>query len=53
MEKQAQIVVKPKEVAGDSKTNKEAVLAQYANITDEEEYPCFYSVVQIHCLCQA
>ncbi|CAL8265233.1 unnamed protein product [Gadus morhua 'NCC'] len=39
MEKQAQIVVKPKEVSGDSKTNKEAVLAQYANITDEEEYP--------------
>ncbi|CAL8314914.1 unnamed protein product [Arctogadus glacialis] len=39
MAKQAQIVVKPKEVSGDSKTNKEAVLAQYANITDEEEYP--------------
>ncbi|CAL8273277.1 unnamed protein product [Lota lota] len=43
MEKQAQIVVKPKEVSGDSKKHKEAVLAQYANITDEEEYPWFYS----------
>ncbi|KAG7258955.1 hypothetical protein CRUP_014199 [Coryphaenoides rupestris] len=42
MEKQAQIVVKQKELPGDSKTNKEAVLAQYGNITDEEEYPWFF-----------
>lgn len=38
MEKQAQIVVKQK-VSVESKTGKEAVLAQYANVTDEEEYP--------------
>ncbi|KAK0143889.1 Coiled-coil domain-containing protein 43 [Merluccius polli] len=44
MEKQAQIVVKQKEVSalGDSKKQKEAVLAQYANITDDEEYPWFH-----------
>lgn len=38
IEKQAQIVVKQK-VSVESKTGKEAVLAQYANVTDEEEYP--------------
>ncbi|TWW70213.1 Coiled-coil domain-containing protein 43 [Takifugu flavidus] len=38
IEKQAQIVVKQK-VSAESKTGKEAVLAQYANITDDEEYP--------------
>ncbi|KAJ3601598.1 hypothetical protein NHX12_032566 [Muraenolepis orangiensis] len=37
MEKQAQIVVKQKEASGDSKIHKESVLAQYANITDEED----------------
>ncbi len=44
IEKQAQIVVKQKEVSEQAKTRKEAVLAQYANVTDEEEYPfntCF------------
>lgn len=41
MEKQAQIVVKQKELSVDSK-NKESVLAQYANITDDEKYPWFY-----------
>lgn len=40
IEKQAQIVVKQK-VSVESKTGKEAVLAQYANVTDEEEYPCY------------
>ncbi|CDQ74458.1 unnamed protein product [Oncorhynchus mykiss] len=42
IEKQAQIVVKQKEVSQESrkrKEAKEAVLAQYANITDDEEYP--------------
>lgn len=39
IEKQAQIVVKHKEVSEESKKRKEALLAQYANITDEEEYP--------------
>lgn len=39
IEKQAQIVVKTKEVSEESKRRKEALLAQYANITDEEEYP--------------
>lgn len=39
IEKQAQIVVKSKEVSEESKKRKEALLAQYANITDEEEYP--------------
>lgn len=38
IEKQAQIVVKQK-ASVESKTGKEAVLAQYANVTDEEEYP--------------
>ncbi|CAJ1076163.1 coiled-coil domain-containing protein 43 isoform X2 [Xyrichtys novacula] len=37
IEKQAQIVVKQKEVSEESKKRKEALLAQYANITDEEE----------------
>lgn len=41
IEKQAQIVVKHKEVSEESKKRKEALLAQYANITDNEEYPWF------------
>lgn len=39
MEKQAKIVVKPKEVSQEEKQRKAALLAQYANVTDEEEYP--------------
>ncbi|KAM9746384.1 coiled-coil domain-containing protein 43 isoform 2-T2 [Menidia menidia] len=39
IEKQAQIVVRQKEVTEESKKRKEALLAQYANVTDEEEYP--------------
>ncbi|KAF7656972.1 hypothetical protein LDENG_00033550 [Lucifuga dentata] len=41
IEKQAQIVVKQKEVTEESKKRKEALLAQYANVTDEEEYPLY------------
>ncbi|XP_032442238.1 coiled-coil domain-containing protein 43 isoform X2 [Xiphophorus hellerii] len=37
IEKQAQIVVKQKEVTKESKKRKEALLAQYANVTDEDE----------------
>ncbi|XP_077474342.1 coiled-coil domain-containing protein 43 isoform X2 [Stigmatopora argus] len=37
IEKQAQIVVKQKEVSEESKKRKEALLAQYANITDEDD----------------
>ncbi|XP_036944624.1 coiled-coil domain-containing protein 43 [Acanthopagrus latus] len=37
IEKQAQIVVKHKEVSEESKKRKEALLAQYANVTDDEE----------------
>uniref|UniRef100_A0A8C7X4S4 Coiled-coil domain-containing protein 43 n=1 Tax=Oryzias sinensis TaxID=183150 RepID=A0A8C7X4S4_9TELE len=37
IEKQAQIVVKQKDVSAESKKRKEALLAQYANITDEED----------------
>ncbi|KAM3864084.1 coiled-coil domain-containing protein 43 [Diretmus argenteus] len=37
IEKQAQIVVKQKEVSDESKKRKEALLAQYAEVTDEEE----------------
>ncbi|XP_046893787.1 coiled-coil domain-containing protein 43 [Hypomesus transpacificus] len=37
IEKQAQIVVKQKEVSEESKKRKEALLAQYANITDNED----------------
>lgn len=40
IEKQAQIVVKQK-ASVESKKGKEAVLAQYGNITDEEEYPWY------------
>lgn len=40
IEKQAQIVVKQK-VSVESKRGKEAVLAQYGNVTDEEEYPWY------------
>ncbi|NXF96834.1 CCD43 protein, partial [Eubucco bourcierii] len=39
MEKQARIVVKPKEVSQEERQRKAALLAQYANVTDEEEYP--------------
>ncbi|XP_067412326.1 coiled-coil domain-containing protein 43 [Emydura macquarii macquarii] len=37
IEKQAQIVVKPKKVSQEEKLRKAAVLAQYANVTDEED----------------
>ncbi|XP_048685789.1 coiled-coil domain-containing protein 43 [Caretta caretta] len=37
IEKQAQIVVKPKKVSQDEKLRKAALLAQYANVTDEED----------------
>ncbi|XP_056609080.1 coiled-coil domain-containing protein 43 [Triplophysa dalaica] len=37
IEKQAQIVVKQKDVSENPKKGKEALLAQYANITDEED----------------
>ncbi|XP_061837952.2 coiled-coil domain-containing protein 43 [Nerophis lumbriciformis] len=37
MEKQAQIVVRQKEVTEESKKRKEALLAQYANVTDGED----------------
>ncbi|XP_034000087.1 coiled-coil domain-containing protein 43 [Trematomus bernacchii] len=37
IEKQAQIVVKHKEVSGESKQRKDALLAQYANVTDDED----------------
>ncbi|XP_072225359.1 coiled-coil domain-containing protein 43 [Leuresthes tenuis] len=37
IEKQAQIVVKQKEVSEESKKRKEALLAQYANVTDGED----------------
>ncbi|NXF12306.1 CCD43 protein, partial [Smithornis capensis] len=40
MEKQARMVVKPREVSSqEEKQRKAALLAQYANVTDEEEYP--------------
>ncbi|NXP56703.1 CCD43 protein, partial [Heliornis fulica] len=39
MEKQARIVVKPKEVSQEEQQRKAALLAQYADVTDEEEYP--------------
>ncbi|KAF7697825.1 coiled-coil domain-containing protein 43 [Silurus meridionalis] len=37
IEKQAQIVVKQKEVSGEAKQRKEALLAQYAEVTDDED----------------
>ncbi|XP_044154147.1 coiled-coil domain-containing protein 43 isoform X1 [Bufo gargarizans] len=37
IEKQAQIVVKPKEVSEEEQRRKAALLAQYANVTDEED----------------
>ncbi|XP_058508569.1 coiled-coil domain-containing protein 43 [Solea solea] len=37
IEKQAQIVVKQKDVSEDSLKRKEALLAQYANVTDDED----------------
>ncbi|XP_027301103.1 coiled-coil domain-containing protein 43 [Anas platyrhynchos] len=37
MEKQAKIVVKPKEISQEDKQRKAALLAQYANVTDEED----------------
>lgn len=45
MEKQARIVVKPKEVSQEEQQRKAALLAQYANVTDEEEYP-FLALLQ-------
>ncbi|NWT15771.1 CCD43 protein, partial [Vireo altiloquus] len=47
MEKQARIVVKPKEVSQEEKQRKAALLAQYANVTDEEEYP-FSALLKAH-----
>lgn len=44
IEKQAQIVVKPRMVSEEEKQRKAALLAQYADVTDEEEYP-FWSPV--------
>ncbi|AWP19208.1 Coiled-coil domain-containing protein 43 [Scophthalmus maximus] len=44
IEKQAQIVVKQKEVSEESKKRKEALLAQYANVSDGEEYPSLWSL---------
>ncbi|TRY98981.1 hypothetical protein DNTS_001247, partial [Danionella cerebrum] len=46
MEKQAKIVVKQKEVSEESKKRKEALLSQYANVTDEEEYPFAACIMQ-------
>ncbi|XP_075702464.1 coiled-coil domain-containing protein 43 [Rhinoderma darwinii] len=37
IEKQAQIVVKPKEMSGAEQRRKAALLAQYANVTDDED----------------
>ncbi|XP_054032875.1 coiled-coil domain-containing protein 43 [Dryobates pubescens] len=37
MEKQARMVVKPKEVSQEERQRKAALLAQYANVTDEED----------------
>ncbi|XP_051571977.1 coiled-coil domain-containing protein 43 [Myxocyprinus asiaticus] len=37
IEKQAQIVVKQKEVSEEARKRKETLLAQYANVTDEED----------------
>ncbi|XP_026539447.1 coiled-coil domain-containing protein 43 isoform X2 [Notechis scutatus] len=39
IEKQAQIVVKPKEILKEDTLQKAALLAQYAEVTDDEEYP--------------
>lgn len=39
IEKQAQIVVKQRELSKESMKRKEALLAQYADVTDGEEYP--------------
>ncbi|KAI5935776.1 Coiled-coil domain-containing protein 43 [Manis javanica] len=39
IEKQAQIVVKPRMVSEEEKQRKAALLAQYADVTDEEGYP--------------
>ncbi|RXN31769.1 coiled-coil domain-containing 43 [Labeo rohita] len=48
IEKQAQIVVKQKEVSEEAKKRKEALLAQYATVTDEEEYPFSNYVVILY-----
>lgn len=45
IEKQAQITVKHEEVSKETKKRKEALLAQYANVTDDEEYPLFLQIV--------
>lgn len=42
IEKQAQIVVKPRVVTEEQRQRKAALLAQYAEVTDEEEYPCLW-----------
>ncbi|KAI1896484.1 hypothetical protein AGOR_G00095260 [Albula goreensis] len=50
IEKQAQIVVKQKEVSEEAKKRKEALLAQYANVSEGEEYPLsltFYSYAAV------
>lgn len=44
IEKQAQIVVKPRLVSEEARQRKAALLAQYADVTDEEEYP-FWGLV--------
>uniref|UniRef100_A0A8C7E1A2 Coiled-coil domain-containing protein 43 n=1 Tax=Naja naja TaxID=35670 RepID=A0A8C7E1A2_NAJNA len=48
IEKQAQIVVKPKEVLKEDTLQKAALLAQYAEVTDDEEYPFSYTEVNVH-----
>nr|KAF6295270.1 coiled-coil domain containing 43 [Myotis myotis] len=48
IEKQAQIVVKPRMVSEEEKQRKAALLAQYADVTDEEEYP-LWSLSTISC----
>uniref|UniRef100_A0A803VX11 Coiled-coil domain containing 43 n=1 Tax=Ficedula albicollis TaxID=59894 RepID=A0A803VX11_FICAL len=53
MEKQARIVVKPREVSQEEKQRKAALLAQYANVTDEEEYPFLGEVEQTSHVAQA
>uniref|UniRef100_A0A8D0BUP2 Coiled-coil domain-containing protein 43 n=1 Tax=Salvator merianae TaxID=96440 RepID=A0A8D0BUP2_SALMN len=47
IEKQAQIVVKPKEVSKEETLQKAALLAQYAEVTDEEEYPLSHTEADV------
>ncbi|KAJ8364589.1 hypothetical protein SKAU_G00134200 [Synaphobranchus kaupii] len=53
IEKQAQIVVKQKEVSEEEKKRKEALLAQYANVSEGEEYPLalFVTPTMLSLLC--